>query len=54
MTVSFAVWMVSPGYAGLVVFALLLGIGYGGFVALGPPLAARTTTSRRSSTARRR
>lgn len=26
MAVSFAVWMVSPGYAGLVVFALLLGV----------------------------
>ena len=40
MAVSFAVWMVSPGYAGLVLFALLLGVGYGGFVALGPPLVA--------------
>ena len=40
IAVSFAVWMVSPGYAGLVLFALLLGIGYGGFVALGPPLVA--------------
>ena len=42
IAVSFAVWLVSPGYAGLVVFALLLGIGYGGFVALGPPLVAET------------
>jgi MFS family permease len=42
MAVSFVVWMVSPGYAGLVLFALLLGIGYGGFVALGPPLVAET------------
>jgi hypothetical protein len=36
------VWLVSPGYAGLIFFALLLGIGYGGFVALGPPLVAET------------
>jgi MFS family permease len=40
MAASFAVWLVAPGYALLVVFALLLGVGYGGFVALGPPLVA--------------
>ena len=40
MTGSFALWLGSPSYARLVVFAVLLGVGYGGFVALGPPLVA--------------
>ncbi|MEO9221090.1 MAG: MFS transporter [Mycobacteriaceae bacterium] len=40
MAVSFALWLGSPSYARLAVFAVLLGIGYGGFVALGPPLVA--------------
>ncbi len=40
MAGSFALWLGSPGYPRLVVFALLLGVGYGGFVALGPPLVA--------------
>ncbi len=33
-------WLGGPGYPRLAVFALLLGVGYGGFVALGPPLVA--------------
>jgi MFS family permease len=34
---SFVIWLVAGGsYAMLVVFVLVLGIGYGGFVALGP------------------
>ncbi|MCW2615350.1 MAG: Major facilitator superfamily 1 [Frankiales bacterium] len=41
---SFAVWLADlrgdGSYAVLVVFAVLLGVGYGGFVALGPPLVA--------------
>jgi len=40
MAVSFALWLGSPGYPRLALFAVLLGIGYGGFVALGPPLVA--------------
>lgn len=45
MAASFALWLSDllvgePSYARLVVFALLLGVGYGGFVALGPPLVA--------------
>ena len=40
MAGSFALWLGEPSYARLVVFAVLLGIGYGGFVALGPPLVA--------------
>ncbi len=45
MAASFALWLSDlrlgePSYARLVVFAALLGVGYGGFVALGPPLVA--------------
>ena len=40
MAVSFLLLLSGPGYPRLVVFALVLGIGYGGFVALGPPLLA--------------
>ena len=32
--------LADPSYARLVLFAVLLGVGYGGFVALGPPLVA--------------
>jgi MFS family permease len=37
---SFAIWLAAPGYAGLVAFALLLGFGYGGWVALSPSVVA--------------
>ena len=40
MAGSFLLWLGAPGYARLVVFAVLLGVGYGGFVALGPALMA--------------
>ena len=40
LTVSFAVWLVAPGFAGLALFALLLGLGYGGWVALTPAVIA--------------
>lgn len=40
MAGSFALWLGSPGYPRLVLFALLLGVGYGGFVALGPSVVA--------------
>ena len=40
MTGSFLLWLGSPGYGRLALLALLLGLGYGGFVALGPPLMA--------------
>ncbi len=40
MAFSFALWLGDPSYARLVLFAVLLGVGYGGFVALGPPLVA--------------
>ena len=38
--VAFLVWLIAGGsYPLLVVFAVLLGVGYGGFVALGPEVA---------------
>ncbi len=40
IAVSFALWLGEPSYARLLVFAVLLGVGYGGFVALGPSLVA--------------
>jgi len=40
MASSFLLWTGDPSYSRLVAFALLLGVGYGGFVALGPPLVA--------------
>ena len=40
MAGSFALWLGDPSYARLVAFTVLLGVGYGGFVALGPPLVA--------------
>ncbi len=40
MGASFALWAVDGGYGVLVVFAAVLGVGYGGFVALGPAVVA--------------
>lgn len=44
---SFALWLVGGSYGVLVVFAVVLGVGYGGFVAIGPAVVAeRFGTSR--------
>jgi MFS family permease len=41
LPIAFALWLVAGGtYPLLVAFALLLGVAYGGFVALGPEVAA--------------
>jgi MFS family permease len=37
---SFALWLIAHSYAVLVVFALVLGVGYGGYVALSPAVLA--------------
>ncbi|MFP5321785.1 MAG: MFS transporter [Acidimicrobiia bacterium] len=37
---SFALWLVGDAYAVLVAFAVVLGVGYGGFVALSPAVIA--------------
>lgn len=40
MGVSFGIWLVAPSYPWLVVFAVVMGGGYGGFVALSPAVVA--------------
>ncbi len=40
LALSFAVWLVGSSYPMLIVFALVLGAGYGGFVALSPAVIA--------------
>ncbi|SFO68951.1 Predicted arabinose efflux permease, MFS family [Geodermatophilus dictyosporus] len=40
MGASFALWGLDGGYGVLVVFAVVLGVGYGGFVAIGPAVVA--------------
>lgn len=40
MGASFALWGVGGGYGVLVAFAVVLGVGYGGFVAIGPAVVA--------------
>ncbi|MGY1793066.1 MFS transporter [Geodermatophilus sp. SYSU D00525] len=40
MGASFVLWGLAGGYGVLVAFAVVLGIGYGGFVALGPAVVA--------------
>jgi MFS family permease len=37
---SYAFWFLPPSYAALVVFAIILGVGYGGSVALSPAVVA--------------
>ena len=37
---SFGIWLLVPSYAGLAVFAVALGVGYGGWVALSPSVLA--------------
>lgn len=40
MLASYVVWLLAPGYPTLIVFALTLGVGYGGWIALGPSVMA--------------
>jgi MFS family permease len=40
MGASFALWWVGGGYGVLLAFAVVLGVGYGGFVAIGPAVVA--------------
>ncbi|NEM06125.1 MFS transporter [Geodermatophilus normandii] len=40
MGASFALWSLGGGYGVLFTFAVVLGVGYGGFVALGPAVVA--------------
>ncbi len=40
MGLSFGIWLVAPSYPWLVLFALVMGGSYGGFIALSPAVAA--------------
>ncbi len=40
MGASFVLWLLGGGYGVLLAFAVVLGVGYGGFVALGPAVVA--------------
>ncbi len=40
VALSFVLWLIAQSYAMLVVFALVLGVGYGGYVALSPAVLA--------------
>jgi len=40
LLLSYVLWLVAPGYAVLACFALALGVGYGGWVALSPSVMA--------------
>lgn len=40
MALSYGIWLVAPSYGWLVVFALVMGAAYGGFIALSPAVAA--------------
>ena len=40
MSASYVIWLLGAGYEGLVVFAFLMGFGYGGWVALSASVAA--------------
>lgn len=40
MALSYGIWLVAPSYPWLVVFAVVMGAAYGGFIALSPAVAA--------------
>lgn len=40
MAVSYAIWLVTSSYGPLVVFTVVLGVGYGGWIALSPAVVA--------------
>jgi MFS family permease len=42
LLISFGVWLAADSYTALVVFALLMGVGYGGIAAMSPAVAAST------------
>jgi MFS family permease len=42
LLISFGVWLAADSYAALVIFALLMGVGYGGIAAMSPAVAAAT------------
>lgn len=50
LSLSFGIWLLGTSYTALVVFALVLGAGYGGFVALSPAVLAELFGVRRLGT----
>jgi MFS family permease len=40
LLISFGVWLAADSYTALVIFALLMGVGYGGIAAMSPAVAA--------------
>jgi len=40
LMVSFALWLTAHSYAALVLFGIVMGVGYGGIAAMAPPVAA--------------
>ncbi len=42
LLISFGVWSKAGSYAAFVIFALLMGVGYGGIAAMAPAVAAST------------
>ena len=40
LALSYGIWLAADSYAAMVVFALVMGAGYGGYVALGPAVMA--------------
>lgn len=42
LLISFGVWLAAGSYTALVIFALLMGVGYGGIAAMSPAVAAST------------
>lgn len=40
LMVSFVLWLTAHSYAALVVFGVVMGVGYGGIAAMAPPVAA--------------
>jgi predicted MFS family arabinose efflux permease len=40
LMVSFVLWLTAHSYAALVLFGIVMGVGYGGIAAMAPPVAA--------------
>jgi hypothetical protein len=40
MALSYPIWLLGSSYAALVLFAVTMGLGYGGYIALSPAVAA--------------
>jgi MFS family permease len=50
LALSYGIWLVAHSYGTLVIFTIVMGTGYGGYVALGPAVAAHIFGTRRLGT----